>query len=184
MPETTYQSSLSTSLVTGLAIAVLGTGAFAVVGRAQSTRPTTQPASRPTTQATKQVDEPVPVRVPPVPAFIKSAKPSGKTMFIHYKTNFDHDDNPGCVAFNVTLAALAAGDRVEFHYDAGGVLDLKLIRQYGQSHRKEKGCGIQSGQRSRHHHAQAGNRGRDGGHCARRISATAGLQKARIHRWF
>ena len=109
-----------------LAIGALGFAIPLAVAQAQTTQPTTQPASRSSTQPSKQAIDPIPVNVPPIPAFIRSVKPSGQTVFIHYKTNFDHDDNPGCVAFNVALAARAAGHDVEFHYDAGGVLDLKL----------------------------------------------------------
>jgi hypothetical protein len=103
----------------GVAFAVAAFNSGAVAQTTQSdSQPTSQPASQPTA-ATE-------VRVPPVPEFIQTAEPSGQRVLIHYVTNFDHDDNPGCVAFNAAFAALARGDEVEMLYDAGGVNDLKL----------------------------------------------------------
>jgi hypothetical protein len=50
---------------------------------------------------------------------------TGKRLLIHYKTGFDKDDNQACVAFNVALAGLRAGYKVEFLFDASGVFDLQ-----------------------------------------------------------
>ncbi len=66
------------------------------------------------------------VTIPAVPSFIASTPKNGKKLFIHYKTNFEHDDADGCVAFNVAFGALAQGYEVEMFYDAGGVYDLKV----------------------------------------------------------
>ena len=66
------------------------------------------------------------VTIQAIPAFIANAPKNGKKLFIHYKTNFEHDDANGCVAFNVAFGALAQGYEVEMFYDAGGVYDLKV----------------------------------------------------------
>lgn len=97
---------------------------------AQATRPASQPASQPSSQPASQPasqpSEPLEILVPPVPDVIANARDSGKRVLIHYTTSFEHDDNPGCVAFNVAFEALAQGHQVEFFFDAGGVQDLKL----------------------------------------------------------
>ncbi|MBI3670943.1 MAG: hypothetical protein HY237_14325 [Acidobacteria bacterium] len=51
---------------------------------------------------------------------------AGKRVFVHLKTGFKQDDNQPCVAFNVALAALKQGAKVEMFFDAGAVVDLKI----------------------------------------------------------
>ncbi len=50
----------------------------------------------------------------------------GKRVLIHLKTGFKQDDNQPCVAFDVALAALKAGAKVEMFFDAAAVVDLKI----------------------------------------------------------
>lgn len=50
----------------------------------------------------------------------------GKRVLIHLKTGFKQDDNQPCVAFDVALAALKAGAKVEMFFDAAAVADLKI----------------------------------------------------------
>jgi predicted peroxiredoxin len=51
---------------------------------------------------------------------------AGKRVLIHLKTGFKQDDNQPCVAFDVALAALKAGAKVEMFFDAAAVADLKV----------------------------------------------------------
>ena len=51
---------------------------------------------------------------------------AGKRVLIHLKTGFKQDDNQPCVAFDVALAALKAGAKVEMFFDAAAVVDLKV----------------------------------------------------------
>lgn len=110
------------AILIGLSLVGLSAG----LSRAQSSRPTTQPTapeSRPASKPAKATS----LQIPEIPSFIVDTKPNGKTMVIHYKTSFDHDDNAGCVAFNAALAALTQGYEVSMLYDAGGVFDLRLF---------------------------------------------------------
>jgi hypothetical protein len=50
---------------------------------------------------------------------------AGRKVFLHLKTGITQDDNQMCVAFNVALAALEAGDQVEMFFDAAAVFDLQ-----------------------------------------------------------
>ncbi len=51
---------------------------------------------------------------------------AGKRVLIHLKTGFKQDDNQPCVAFDMALAALKHGAKVEMFFDAAAVADLKL----------------------------------------------------------
>ena len=51
---------------------------------------------------------------------------AGKRVLVHLKTGFKQDDNQPCVAFDVALAALKQGAKVEMFFDAAAVVDLKL----------------------------------------------------------
>jgi hypothetical protein len=51
---------------------------------------------------------------------------TGKRVLIHLKTGFKQDDNQPCVAFDMALAALKQGARVEMFFDAAAVVDLKI----------------------------------------------------------
>ena len=51
---------------------------------------------------------------------------AGKRVLVHLKTGFKQDDNEPCVAFDVALAALKQGAKVEMFFDAAAVVDLKL----------------------------------------------------------
>ena len=51
---------------------------------------------------------------------------AGKRVLIHLKTGFQQDDNQPCVAFDVALAALKQGAKVEMFFDAAAVVDLKI----------------------------------------------------------
>lgn len=51
---------------------------------------------------------------------------AGKRVLVHLKTGFKQDDNQPCVAFDVALAALKQGAKVEMFFDAGAIVDLKL----------------------------------------------------------
>ncbi len=51
---------------------------------------------------------------------------AGKRVLIHLKTGFKQDDNQPCVAFDVALAALKQGAKVEMFFDAAAVVDLKI----------------------------------------------------------
>jgi predicted peroxiredoxin len=51
---------------------------------------------------------------------------AGKRVLIHLKTGFKQDDNQPCVAFDMALAALKQGAKVEMFFDAGAVVDLKI----------------------------------------------------------
>ncbi len=66
------------------------------------------------------------ITIPLIPDFISNAPKNGKKLLIHYETSFEHDDSPGCVAFNVAFGGLAEGYDVEMFYDAAGVYDLKV----------------------------------------------------------
>lgn len=50
---------------------------------------------------------------------------AGKRVLIHLKTGFKQDDNQPCVAFDMALAALKQGAKVEMFFDAAAVVDLK-----------------------------------------------------------
>lgn len=51
---------------------------------------------------------------------------TGKRVLVHLKTGFKQDDNQPCVAFDVALAAVKQGAKVEMFFDAGAVVDLKI----------------------------------------------------------
>ena len=51
---------------------------------------------------------------------------AGKRVLVHLKTGFKQDDNQPCVAFDVALAALKQGAKVEMFFDAAAVVDLKI----------------------------------------------------------
>jgi predicted peroxiredoxin len=51
---------------------------------------------------------------------------AGKRVLVHLKTGFKQDDNQPCVAFDVALAALKQGAKVEMFFDAAAVVDLKV----------------------------------------------------------
>ncbi|MBI2840325.1 MAG: hypothetical protein HYX75_18570 [Acidobacteria bacterium] len=51
---------------------------------------------------------------------------AGKRVLIHLKTGFKQDDNQPCVAFDMAVAALKQGAKVEMLFDAGAVVDLKI----------------------------------------------------------
>ena len=51
---------------------------------------------------------------------------AGKRVLVHLKTGFKQDDNQPCVAFDVALAAVKQGAKVEMFFDAGAVVDLKI----------------------------------------------------------
>ncbi len=51
---------------------------------------------------------------------------TGKRVLIHLKTGFKQDDNQPCVAFDMALAALKQGAKVEMFFDAAAVVDLKI----------------------------------------------------------
>ncbi len=60
-------------------------------------------------------------------ALLASPPPlAGKRVLIHLKTGFKQDDNQPCVAFDMALAALKQGAKVEMLFDAGAVVDLKI----------------------------------------------------------
>jgi predicted peroxiredoxin len=50
----------------------------------------------------------------------------GKRVLVHLKTGFKQDDNQPCVAFDMALAALKQGAKVEMFFDAAAVVDLKI----------------------------------------------------------
>lgn len=50
---------------------------------------------------------------------------TGKRVLVHMKTGFKQDDNQPCVAFDMALAALKQGAKVEMFFDAAAVVDLK-----------------------------------------------------------
>jgi hypothetical protein len=62
------------------------------------------------------------------PAALLASPPplASKRVLIHLKTGFNQDDNQPCVAFDVALAALKQGAKVEMLFDAGAVVDLKI----------------------------------------------------------
>jgi predicted peroxiredoxin len=51
---------------------------------------------------------------------------AGKRVLVQLKTGFKQDDNQPCVAFDVALAAVKQGAKVEMFFDAGAVVDLKI----------------------------------------------------------
>lgn len=62
-----------------------------------------------------------------------SSDAAGKKVFLHLKTGITQDDNQMCVAFNIALAALEAGDQVEMFFDAAAVFDLQNASAEGAS---------------------------------------------------
>jgi predicted peroxiredoxin len=62
-----------------------------------------------------------------------SSDAAGKKVFLHLKTGITQDDNQMCVAFNIALAAVQAGDQVEMFFDAAAVFDLQNASAEGAS---------------------------------------------------
>src|SRR5262249_320225 len=62
-------------------------------------------------------------------AVAASASPAplaGKRVLVHLKTGFKQDDNQPCVAFDVALAALKQGAKVEMFFDPAAVVALQI----------------------------------------------------------
>lgn len=62
-----------------------------------------------------------------------SAEAVDRKVFLHLKTGITQDDNQMCVAFNIALAAVQAGDQVEMFFDAAAVFDLQNASAEGAS---------------------------------------------------
>lgn len=67
-------------------------------------------------------------------AFTSSAAFAGeKTLLIHLRTNIKKDDGPPCVAFNLALAGLKAGFKVEMLFDGEAAYNLKIFNADGKT---------------------------------------------------
>jgi len=58
---------------------------------------------------------------------------TGKKVLIHMQSNIKKDDGPPCVAFNMALAALRAGYRVEILFDVEASYNIKVFAGDGKT---------------------------------------------------